>query len=204
MFKMISRHTVWIFIFIMVIMGYTSSIWEQKLPTSLDNDGDFEQENMLESAVENDWVDETEGEIHECTEILSSEIHGITTEATSPVVTVTSIDVFSEYILSRDRTRSKTMSDLEKIIDSQKYSEEINRQAEEALLDMVLKYNNELKIEALLKTYGINNSIAIINEDRVSVIIDMEITDTSQLYKISSIVTNVTGIPREKVTITEY
>lgn len=120
-----------------------------------------------------------------------------TTEAT------TESSYFSDARVQRQSARDESLEKLQKIIDSSKESDSAHKEAADKIASISDMISAENKIETLVKAKGVNNCLAVINEDgtKVDVIVDVdELTDTV-ILQIKEIATAQLGCSYENVTI---
>lgn len=120
-----------------------------------------------------------------------------TTEAT------TESSYFSDARVQRQSARDESLEKLQKIIDSSKESDSAHKEAADKIASISDMISAENKIETLVKAKGVNNCLAVINEDgtKVDVIVDVdELTDTV-ILQIKEIAMAQLGCSYENVTI---
>ncbi len=120
-----------------------------------------------------------------------------TTEST------TESEYFSTARVDRQKARDESLEKLQAIVDSSSESEEAKKEATQKIAEISDTINAENKIETLVCAKGVNNCIAVINEEsnKVDVIVDVEdLTDTI-ILQIKEIATGQLGCSYEDVTI---
>ena len=97
----------------------------------------------------------------------------------------------------------KCIKKLQKIIDSSKESDSAHKEAAEKIASISDMISIENKIETLVKAKGVNNCLAVINEDgtKVDVIVDVEELNDTVILQIKEIATAQLGCTYENVTI---
>lgn len=110
---------------------------------------------------------------------------------------------FSSARVDRQTARDASLEKLQKIVDSQTE----NKEAQKEAADKIAKISDDIiienKIETLVTAKGINNCLAIINENskKIDIIVDVEdLTDTI-ILQIKEIATSQLGCSFEDVTI---
>lgn len=116
---------------------------------------------------------------------------------------VTENQYFSSARVDRQSARDESLEKLQKVIDSAGESEDAKKEASEkisAISDMI---NIENKIETLVTAKGVNNCIAVINENsnKVDIIVDVEDLSDTVILQIKEIATSQLGCSYEDVTI---
>lgn len=90
-------------------------------------------------------------------------------------------DYFSSARVDRQKARDESLEKLQAIVDSSTQSKEAQKAAADKIAEISDNISIENKIETLVTAKGVNNCIAVINEetDRVDIIVDVqELTDT--------------------------
>jgi len=114
-----------------------------------------------------------------------------------------STDYFATSVVSRERTRDEAMQVLQSVVDDVNADEAAKAQA---LLDLTALANameNESKIETLVIAKGFEQCVAVINGDKVSVIVKSEGLNAGQIAQINEIVYEQTGILPININIIE-
>ncbi len=110
---------------------------------------------------------------------------------------------FSSARVDRQTARDASLEKLQKIVDSQTESKEAQKEAADKIAKISDDITIENKIETLVTAKGINNCLAIINENskKIDIIVDVEdLTDTI-ILQIKEIATSQLGCSFEDVTI---
>lgn len=110
---------------------------------------------------------------------------------------------FSSARVDRQNARDESLEKLQAIIDSQTQSKEAQKEAADKIAKISDNITAENKIETLVKAKGVNNCIAVINDEtnRVDIIVDVEdLTDTI-ILQIKEIATSQLQCSFEDVTI---
>lgn len=110
---------------------------------------------------------------------------------------------FSSARVDRQSARDESLEKLQKVLDTAGESEDAKKEASEkisAISDMI---NIENKIETLVTAKGVNNCIAVINENsnKVDIIVDVEDLSDTVILQIKEIATSQLGCTYEDVTI---
>lgn len=115
----------------------------------------------------------------------------------------TESDYFSSARVDRQSARDESLEKLQKIVDSSTENAEAKKEATEKIAKISDMINAENKIETLVTAKGVNNCLAVINENtnKVDIIVDVEeLTDTI-ILQIKEIATGQLGCSFEDVTI---
>lgn len=115
----------------------------------------------------------------------------------------TESEYFSTARVDRQKARDESLEKLQAIVDSSSESEEAKKEATQKIAEISDTINAENKIETLVCAKGVNNCIAVINEEsnKVDVIVNVEdLTDTI-ILQIKEIATGQLGCSYEDVTI---
>ncbi len=110
---------------------------------------------------------------------------------------------FSSARVDRQTARDASLEKLQKIVDSQTENKEAQKEAADKIAKISDDITIENKIETLVTAKGINNCLAIINENskKIDIIVDVEdLTDTI-ILQIKEIATSQLGCSFEDVTI---
>lgn len=110
---------------------------------------------------------------------------------------------FSSARVDRQTARDASLEKLQKIVDSQTENKEAQKDAADKIAKISDNITIENKIETLVTAKGINNCLAIINEnsEKIDIIVDVEdLTDTI-ILQIKEIATSQLGCSFEDVTI---
>lgn len=137
---------------------------------------------------------------------ISSAKEKILGEATY-VDATTEADTESEYFSSarvdRQKARDESLEKLQAVVDSSTESEEAKKEATEKIAKISDTINIENKIETLVTAKGVNNCLAVINENanKVDIIVDVEELTDTVILQIKEIATGQLGCSYEDVTI---
>lgn len=120
-----------------------------------------------------------------------------TTEAT------TESEYFSSARVDRQKARDESLEKLQAVVDSSTESEEAKKEATEKIAKISDTINMENKIETLVTSKGVNNCLAVINENsnKVDIIVDVEELTDTVILQIKEIATGQLGCSYEDVTI---
>lgn len=116
---------------------------------------------------------------------------------------VTENEYFSSARVNRQTARDSALEKLQKVVDSENESRDAKQQATEKIAEISGYISTENKIETLVTAKGVENCIAVINEDgtRVDIIVDStELTD-ELIMQIKEIAIQQLGCSFENVSI---
>lgn len=112
-------------------------------------------------------------------------------------------EYFSTARIERQSARDESLEKLQKIIDSSTVDSDAQKEASEKISKISDIINIENKIETLVTAKGVNDCIAVINENssKVDVIVDVEELSDTVILQIKEIATSQLGCSYEDVTI---
>lgn len=133
----------------------------------------------------------------------SEKILGEATYVDATTESTTENSYFSDARIERQSARDESLEKLQKIIDSSKESDSAHKEAAEKIASISDMISIENKIETLVKAKGVNNCLAVINEDgtKVDVIVDVDELSDTVILQIKEIATSQLGCSYENVTI---
>ena len=104
--------------------------------------------------------------------------------------------------LERDRTYGEQIEIQENILYNEKSDENMKKIAQEQINYISNNLNKEMSIETLLKAKGFEDTVAIINDESVNVVVKaMEELDVAQVAQIQNIVMREAGARAENIHI---
>ncbi len=112
-------------------------------------------------------------------------------------------DYFATSVVSRERTRDEAMEVLQSVIDDEKADEATKTQARADLSALAKAMENESKIETLVISKGFEQCVAVINGDKINVIVKSEGLNAAEVAQINEIVYSQTGIIPANTVIVE-
>ncbi len=115
----------------------------------------------------------------------------------------TESEYFSSARVDRQKARDESLEKLQAVVDSSTESEEAKKEATEKIAKISDTINIENKIETLVTAKGVNNCLAVINENanKVDIIVDVEELTDTVILQIKEIATGQLGCSYEDVTI---
>lgn len=133
----------------------------------------------------------------------SEKILGEATYVDATTESTTENSYFSDARVERQSARDESLEKLQKIIDSSKESDSAHKKAAEKIASISDMISIENKIETLVKAKGVNNCLAVINENgtKVDIIVDVEELNDTVILQIKEIATAQLGCTYENVTI---
>jgi stage III sporulation protein AH len=111
---------------------------------------------------------------------------------------------FIEYRLQRDRVRSNEMEVLNQMMANPNISAEGKRDAEKQMLALVETMEKELLVENLLKAQGYKDAIFFYHHGMANVVVQSEKLSDREFLQIAEMVSSVTGVKMEEVTVVEH
>ena len=112
-------------------------------------------------------------------------------------------DYFAASIVSRERTRDEAMQVLQSVVDDENADETAKAQALLDLSDIAKAMENESKIETLVLSKGFEQCVAVINGEKINVIVKSNGLNAGQIAQINEIVYQQTGILPININIIE-
>jgi len=112
-------------------------------------------------------------------------------------------DYFATSIVSRERTRDEAMQVLQSVVDDVNADESAKAQALTDLTALANAMENESKIETLVISKGFEQCVAVINGDKINVIVKSDGLNAGQIAQINEIVYQQTGILPININIIE-
>lgn len=115
----------------------------------------------------------------------------------------TESEYFSSARVDRQKARDESLEKLQAVVDSSTESEEAKKEATEKIAKISDIINIENKIETLVTAKGVNNCLAVINENanKVDIIVEVEELTDTVILQIKEIATGQLGCSYEDVTI---
>ena len=102
-------------------------------------------------------------------------------------------DFFVNASHYKETTRSKSREMLRLIIDNVNSSQKAKSEAENRLISISSDINNEMVIESILKSKGVDNLVVYINESSISVLIEKNSILKEDMAKINDVIYEITG-----------
>lgn len=160
---------------------------------------------LLAVGVGGNWYWENSDISSKISTISSNKTLGEATfvDATTEVTTAGESEYFSTARVERQTARAEALENLQSIVDSVDESEEAHKSAADKIASISSYIEIENKIETLVKAKGVNNCLAVVNEDgtRVDVIVDCEELTDELALQIKEISTAQLKCGFESVTI---
>ena len=115
--------------------------------------------------------------------------------------TETTEDFFASAVVNRQRVRDEAMDVLRQVADSPDAMQETKNQALKSIEDMVAEMNNEINIETLIKAKGFEECVAVISEEKCSIIVKSEGLTAEQVAQILDIAISESKLAADDITI---
>ena len=110
---------------------------------------------------------------------------------------------FASAVINRQRVRDEAMAVLREVADSPDAMQDAKEDALESIERMVNEMNCEVNIETLVKAKGFEECVAVISEEKCSVIVKSEGLKDDQVAQILDIVITESDLSAENITIIE-
>ena len=117
--------------------------------------------------------------------------------------TETTEDFFASAVVNRQRVRDEAMDVLRQVADSPDAMQETKNQALKSIEEMVAEMNNEINIETLIKAKGFEECVAVISEEKCSIIVKSEGLTAEQVAQILDIAISESKLAADDITIVE-
>ena len=101
--------------------------------------------------------------------------------------TETAEDFFASAVINRQRVRDEAMETLRQVADSPDAMQETKNQALKSIEDMVAEMNSEVNIETLVKAKGFEECVAVISDEKCSIIVKSEGLTASRSRRFSTL-----------------
>ncbi len=164
----------------LLVVCLAAAVWLNMRFSSLESDGNLTDSNGS-SLGENQY--------------LSDENLGVA------VQTSTKTNEINNSRLERNKTREESLNKLKVIIDNAEIDNESKKQAIDKYTQLVEWSQIEASIESVVKSKGFGETLTIISEDSVTVIVVSENLSSSQTLQIQDAVTTQIKIELEKIKI---
>lgn len=112
-------------------------------------------------------------------------------------------DYFASCIVSRERSRSEAMEVLQSVVEEEGSDEAVRAQALVDLTKLASDIENEANIEMLIISKGFEKCVAVINGDKINIVVQSDGLNVSEVAQINTIVYEQAGILPVNVTIIE-
>lgn len=110
-------------------------------------------------------------------------------------------DYFADTRLAREKTRSQTVEILREIVNNPNSTSEARGLAQQKLIDMSEKLSMESEAEQLLMAADFDEILVYLMKDAALVLVKGEDMDERQAAQIASVVSRVTGLSWERISI---
>lgn len=112
-------------------------------------------------------------------------------------------DYFAASVVSRERTRDEAMQVLQSVVDDANANESTKAQALLELTALANAMESESKIETLVISKGFEQCVAVINGEKINVIVKCDGLNAGQIAQINEIVYEQAGILPRNINIIE-
>lgn len=110
---------------------------------------------------------------------------------------------FTATVAGREKARDEALDVLQTVVDSEDALQETKDAALADISRIALDIEQESNVETLIKAKGFSNCVAVINGDKISIVVESEGLLPSQVAQIKEIVYEQTGIKPAGVTVIE-
>lgn len=110
-------------------------------------------------------------------------------------------EVFVEYRLERDRTRSQQIDLFREIVNNQNSPEETRKEAQRQLLAITQALDTEMKLETLIKAENFKDAVVFVQDKNVTVIVETPVLTAMDKNRLTDLAVRVTGFTRESVVV---
>lgn len=108
---------------------------------------------------------------------------------------------FVEYRLSRDKLRASLVDRLDIIVNDDKTSEEVRKDAQKEIMRIGSNSEKELQIEGLIKGKGFDDSIVFLTEKDIKIVVSAKELSEQDMIKILDIVKSETNYENNNIKI---
>lgn len=133
----------------------------------------------------------------------SAGLNGTPDSTQSPTGENASENYFSSVQISRQRTRDEAIEVLQSVVDNQSSTETAKNEALAEINKLAAIMEDESNIETLIEAKGFAECVAVISEDKISVVVKSDGLIPSQISQINEIVYQQSGILPVNITIIE-
>lgn len=112
-------------------------------------------------------------------------------------------DFFAQARVDREAGRSKSIETFNSLISNEDTDPETKETAQQGVLALAQNTETETAIENLIRAKGFEDAVCYINNGIANVVVKAESIDSSDVAKISEIVSEQSGIESEKIKIVE-
>lgn len=112
-------------------------------------------------------------------------------------------EFFVQYRLERDKARQEQINNYRDMVNNPNTDPSVKKTAQEAMLRLTQHIENEMEIESLIRTRGFKDALAYMHESSIDLIIQTDGLTETEAAKIGDIVTRITDLRVEDITIIE-
>ena len=112
-------------------------------------------------------------------------------------------DFFAQARIDREAGRSRSIETYNAVLQNENADSAAKASAEQGVLELAQNTETETAVENLLRARGFEDAVCYINNGMANVVVKTEVLDSAGAAQISEIVTQQSGIPQEKIKITE-
>lgn len=113
-------------------------------------------------------------------------------------------DFFVEYRMERERVRSQELDTLNEMIKNAEVGEEARKNAEEQLLEITKKMEEELMVENMIKAQGYNDALLFSSNGTATIMVYADELEEQDFMMIAETASKVLGVPREEIQVIQH
>lgn len=112
-------------------------------------------------------------------------------------------DFFVQYRLDRDKARSEQINIYRDMINNPNADPSVKKDAQKSLLELTEHIEQEMEIESLIRAQNLGDALAYMHQNSIDIIIQTDRMNEKQAAIIGDIVTRITDLKEEEITIIE-
>lgn len=202
---------------LLVVVGFINHYWVNRPEANLSNDYEKHEKGLAENNGEDndetkeasgDNIDENDAQEVGVVDSNDPKVKDLATETGNIIDDLIlkeenrkRLNYYVEYRLSRDKLRGSLMESIQFIIDNENSTEDMKKEAQAKIMELVDLANKELVIEELIKSKGIEDALVFINDNSVSVVVEIVELTAVDVAKILNIVIEQTDLKAENINI---
>lgn len=181
-------------VLLLVITGYINHRYNQHLGDQKAAEGQVDQEVDQENQGKQEQKD-VEGKVN-----IKDDFVDVDTD-TEITTSQSNMNFFVEYRLERDQTRSEEVDLLKGIVEDENSSQDTIKEAQQKIMNIVERTEQEMTVENLLKAQGFDDAVAMIHDESINIIVSEQNLTDDKVAQIQNIVINETDfeIPQIKI-----
>lgn len=220
MFSMKKPAIITILVFLLVLVGYVNHQLTQNSLLKSSNEYQKHEEKEMEEGLKNKDKDSIEAISEDSKnelsiidsknnvssknkdiKTMSKEVNTQIDKTISKEENIKSTNYFIEHKLDRDKLRGSLIEQLQDMVDNEKTSDEMRKQAQSEIIKIGSISETELYIEGLIKAKGFEDALVFLKEDDAKVVVSANELTEQDVAKILDIVKNETGLETSQIKI---